>query len=195
MQNCTDNQDFFCHESSYIDENVIIGTGTKIWHFSHILPNCEIGSNCNLGQNVVVGPNVKIGKNTKIQNNVSIYQGVSIEDNVFVGPSVVFTNVINPRSEINRQAEFKETILSEGVTIGANSTIVCGIKLGKYCFVGAGSVVTRSVEPFGLVVGNPARRIGWMSIAGARLEFNDNIAVCSFSGQEYEKRGSKVFLK
>ena len=189
------NQDYFCHESSYVDDNVIIGVGTKIWHFSHILQDCNIGSNCNFGQNVVVGPNVKIGNNTKIQNNVSVYEGVCIEENVFIGPSVVFTNVINPRSEVNRQGEFKKTLLSKGVTIGANSTIVCGVTLGKYCFVGAGSVVTKSVEPFALVVGNPARRIGWMSLAGGKLEFEDGIGICPISGQEYIKKGSDINLK
>lgn len=169
----------FIHESSYVDENVQIGEGTKIWHFSHILSKCTIGSNCSIGQNVVIGPNVIIGNNVKIQNNVSIYEGVTLEDNVFCGPSCVFTNVNNPRSEIVRKTEYRNTIVKKGASIGANATIVCGHNLGEYSFIAAGAVVTKEVSPFALMVGNPARRIGWMSKAGGRL--SDKL-ICPIDG-------------
>lgn len=167
------------HPTAFIDEPCQIGEGTKIWHFSHILSNCVIGKNCNLGQNVVIGPEVTLGNNVKVQNNVSIYRGVTCEDDVFVGPSAVFTNVINPRSSIVRISEIKPTIVKQGATIGANSTIVCGITIGKYAFIGAGAVVTKDVPDHALVVGNPARQIGWMSKAGHKLKFDKtNKAKC-----------------
>jgi len=180
-------EDYFVHESSYIDENVVIGRGTKIWHFSHVLGNTKIGENCSLGQNVVVGPNVVIGNNVKIQNNVSVYDGVTIEDGVFCGPSCVFTNVNNPRSEINRKEEFRTTIVRKGASIGANATIVCGNDLGEYCFVAAGAVVTKEVPPFALVAGAPARRIAWMSRAGGKLQ--DDL-VCPIDGTKYRYVGN-----
>ena len=170
------------HESSYIDENVQIGKNTKVWHFSHILGNCIIGSNCSLGQNVVVGPNVIIGDNVKIQNNVSVYEGVTLQDGVFCGPSCVFTNVNNPRSEIIRKDEYRKTIVKKGASIGANATIICGHNLGEYSFIAAGAVVTKEVPPFALMVGNPARRVGWMSKAGGRLA--DNL-ICPIDGTQY----------
>jgi len=170
------------HESSYIDENVQVGEDTKIWHFSHILGNCIIGSNCSIGQNVVVGPNVVIGDNVKIQNNVSVYEGVTLEDGVFCGPSCVFTNVNNPRSEIIRKDEYRKTIVKKGASIGANATIVCGHNLGEYSFIAAGAVVTKEVPPFALMAGNPARRIGWMSKAGGRL--SDDL-ICPINGNQY----------
>jgi UDP-2-acetamido-3-amino-2,3-dideoxy-glucuronate N-acetyltransferase len=172
------------HESSYIDENVHIGDSVKIWHFSHILENSSIGEKSSLGQNVVVGPNVNIGKNVKIQNNVSVYEGVTISDDVFCGPSCVFTNVINPRSKVVRKDEYKKTFVGKGVSIGANATIVCGNNLGDYCFIAAGATVTNDVPEFALMVGVPAKQIGWMSKAGARLD--DNL-VCPIDGTEYIK--------
>lgn len=176
----------FVHESSYVDEGVKIGAGTKIWHFCHLMAPSEIGENCNLGQNVVISPQVKIGKGVKIQNNVSMYTGVECDDDVFIGPSVVFTNVTNPRSAISRKSEFKKTIIGKGATIGANSTIICGIEIGQFAFVGAGSVVTRSIPDFGLVKGNPARLTGWMSRNGHKLNFNENNqAHCPETGEEY----------
>ncbi len=179
-------EDYFVHESSYVDNGCVIGKGTKIWHFSHIMPNCTIGENCNVGQNVVISPEVVIGNNVKIQNNVSIYTGVICEDDVFLGPSMVFTNVMNPRSAVSRKNEYKKTILRKGVTIGANATIVCGIEIGEYAFVGAGTVVIRNVKPYEMLVGNPARQIGWMSEHGEKLEFNEKSeAVCKFSGEKY----------
>lgn len=165
--------DFFVHESSYIDDNVHIGEGTKIWHFCHILSHTTIGKNCSFGQNCVVGPKVKIGDGVKVQNNVSIYEGVEIEDDVFLGPSMVFTNVINPRAFIQRKEEFKKTLLKRGCSIGANATIVCGITIGEYALIGAGAVVNRDVKPFSLMVGVPAKRIGWVSKAGNRLVFDE----------------------
>lgn len=179
----TKEKDFYIHESSYIDEDVSIGAGTKIWHFSHILGNCSIGKNCSLGQNVVIGPNVKVGNNVKIQNNVSVYEGVTLEDDVFCGPSCVFTNVNNPRSEIVRKDEYRKTIVSKGASIGANATIICGNDLGKYCFIGAGSVVTKDVPSFALVVGTPAKRIAWISRAGARLGKD---LICPIDGTKYK---------
>jgi UDP-2-acetamido-3-amino-2,3-dideoxy-glucuronate N-acetyltransferase len=175
-------QQVFIHESSYIDENVLIGEGTKIWHFSHILKKCIIGSNCSIGQNVVVGPNVVIGDNVKIQNNVSVYEGVTLEDGVFCGPSCVFTNVNNPRSEIIRKDEYRKTIVKKGASIGANATVVCGHNLGEYSFIAAGAVVTKEVPAFALMVGNPARQVGWMSKAGGRL--SDNL-ICPIDGTQY----------
>jgi len=178
--------DYFAHETSVIDDGCIIGKGTKIWHFSHIMSKCKIGNNCNIGQNVVVSPEVTLGNNVKIQNNVSIYTGVICEDDVFLGPSMVFTNVINPRSAIIRRNEYKKTLVKKGTSIGANATIVCGVTLGEFSFIGAGAVVTKDVKPYALVVGNPARQTGWMSEYGQKLKFNEqNIAVCSESNEKY----------
>lgn len=174
----------FIHESSYVDDNVSIGQGTKIWHFSHVLGNCRIGENCSFGQNVVIGPNVEVGHHVKIQNNVSIYEGVTLEDGVFCGPSCVFTNVTNPRAEIKRRDEFKQTIVKKGATIGANATIVCGNNLGRYSFIAAGAVVTKDVPDFALMVGTPAKRIGWMSKAGARLDAD---LICEIDGSCYRE--------
>jgi UDP-2-acetamido-3-amino-2,3-dideoxy-glucuronate N-acetyltransferase len=165
---------YFAHETAIIDPGCTIGKGTKIWHFTHIMSDCVIGENCNFGQNVVVSPKVKLGNNVKVQNNVSIYTGVICEDDVFLGPSMVFTNVINPRSAVNRRSEYFQTQVKKGATIGANATIVCGITLGEYCFIGAGAVVTKDVKPYSLVVGNPARKTGWMSEFGHKLKFNDS---------------------
>ena len=177
------------HESSYIDDNVVIGSGTKVWHFSHILSNCIIGTDCSLGQNVVVGPNVNIGDNVKIQNNVSIYEGVTLEDGVFCGPSCVFTNVNNPRSNIVRKNEYRKTIVKMGASIGANATIICGNNLGEYCFIAAGAVVTKEVLPFAVMAGNPARRIGWMSKSGAILK--DDLK-CPIDGSTYIEMNSQL---
>lgn len=174
----------FIHESSYIDENVLIGHGTKIWHFSHILNNTQIGDNCSIGQNVVIGPNVSVGSRVKIQNNVSVYEGVTLEDGVFCGPSCVFTNVNNPRSEIVRKDEYRDTLVKRGATIGANATIVCGNNLGQYCFIAAGAVVTKDVPAYAIMAGTPAKRIGWMSQAGGRL--SDDL-VCPIDGSVYLK--------
>ena len=184
---------YFAHETAIIDKDCLIGEGTKIWHFSHIMSNCEMGEGCNIGQNVVVSQGVKLGKNVKIQNNVSIYTGVECEDDVFLGPSMVFTNVINPRSAINRKNEYAKTIVKKGASIGANATIVCGHNIGEYAFIGAGAVVTKTVLPFALVVGNPARQIGWMSEYGQRLEFDSNgLAVCSESKIKYKLENNIV---
>lgn len=177
---------YFVHASAFVDENCEIGEGTKIWHFSHIMSNCKIGVNCNIGQNVVVSPEVILGSNVKIQNNVSLYTGVICEDDVFLGPSCVFTNVINPRSAINRKNQYAKTIVGKGASIGANATIVCGHDIGKYAFIGAGAVVTKNVPDYALLVGNPARLIGWVGEYGNRLNFNqDGIAICTESNQEY----------
>lgn len=181
-------KDPFIHESSYVEVNVSIGSGTKIWHFSHILENCLIGKGCSLGQNVVVGPNVKIGNNVKIQNNVSVYEGVTLEDEVFCGPSCVFTNVNNPRSNVPRKDEYRETKVRYGASIGANATIVCGNELGKYCFIAAGAVVTKKVPAFALMAGTPAKRIGWMSKSGGRL---GNDLVCPIDGTKYRLAGAE----
>ena len=179
-------KNFFIHESSFVDEPCIIGQGTNIWHFSHIMKNSTIGENCNIGQNVVISPNVILGSNVKVQNNVSIYTGVTCEDNVFLGPSMVFTNVINPRSALNRKSEYLKTIVGEGASIGANATIVCGNNLGKFSFIGAGAVVTKEIKSYALVVGNPSQQIGWVSEYGHRLKFNDKgIGICIESSQEY----------
>lgn len=177
---------YFAHETAVVDEGCQIGEGTKIWHFSHIMPNCKIGERCNIGQNVVVSPGVVLGTNVKVQNNVSIYTGVICEDDVFLGPSMVFTNVTNPRSAIIRKEEYKQTIVRKGASIGANATIVCGHDIGEYALIGAGAVVTKTVPAFALVVGNPARQIGWVSEYGHRLEFdNDNRAICPESKDVY----------
>lgn len=185
--------DYFAHETAVIDEGCKIGKGTKIWHFSHIMTGSEIGENCNIGQNVVISPGVKLGCNVKVQNNVSIYTGVTCDDDVFLGPSVVFTNVINPRSAINRKNQYGLTSVEKGASIGANATIVCGIKIGKYSFVGAGAVVTKDIKPFALVIGNPARQTGWMSEYGHKLIFNtDGIATCSESGDRYRLENNEV---
>ena len=174
---------YFAHESSFIDSDVIIGEKTKIWHFSHILANSIIGQNCSFGQNCVVGPNVRVGNGVKVQNNVSIYEGVEIEDDVFLGPSMVFTNVINPRAFIIRKEEFKKTLLKKGCSIGANATIVCGVTIGEYALIGSGAVINRDVKPYALMVGVPARQIGWVSKAGNTLKFDGNgLAVDNFDG-------------
>ncbi len=184
---------YFAHETAIIDADCEIGAGTKIWHFSHIMSNCKIGKNCNLGQNVVVSPNVILGKNVKVQNNVSIYSGVICEDDVFLGPSMVFTNVINPRSAIIRRGEYQQTIVKKGASIGANATIVCGNNIGEFAFIGAGAVVTKEVLPYALVVGNPSSQIGWISEYGHRLEFNkQGFATCIESGEKYQLENNSV---
>jgi UDP-2-acetamido-3-amino-2,3-dideoxy-glucuronate N-acetyltransferase len=185
--------EYFAHETAVIDAGCQIGKGTKIWHFSHIMPNCTIGERCNIGQNVVVSPDVTLGNNVKVQNNVSIYTGVNCEDDVFLGPSMVFTNVINPRSAIIRKDEYKRTLVKKGASIGANATIVCGNDIGKYAMIGAGAVVTKDVPDFALLVGNPARQLGWVSIYGHRLNFDENnSATCPESGQRYELKNNQV---
>lgn len=184
---------YFAHETAVIEEGCAIGEGTKIWHFSHIMPDCKIGKNCNIGQNVVVSPEVVLGDNVKVQNNVSIYTGVTCEDDVFLGPSMVFTNVINPRSAVNRRGQYARTLVKKGASIGANATIVCGHDIGKYAFIGAGAVVTKEVPDYALVVGNPARQVGWMSEFGHKLDFNtEGFAECSESGQRYKLENGKV---
>ena len=184
---------YFAHETAVIDEGCKIGEGTKIWHFSHIMSDCILGENCNVGQNVVISPEVVLGKNVKIQNNVSIYTGVTCDDDVFLGPSMVFTNVINPRSAVNRRGTYSKTHVGKGASIGANSTIVCGHDIGAFAFIGAGAVVTKTVPAYALVVGNPAKQIGWMSEYGHRLEFDENaIASCPESGEKYELKENKV---
>jgi len=186
-------EQYYVHPTAVIDEGCSIGAGTKIWHFSHVMSGCILGENCNLGQNVVVSPKVVLGKNVKIQNNVSIYEGVTCDDDVFLGPSMVFTNVINPRSAVNRKSEYLRTHVGKGATIGANATIVCGHDIGNYAFIGAGAVVTKSVQPYALVVGNPSRQIGWMSEFGQRLIFDqEGHATCSESGQEYRLENNQV---
>ena len=188
------NNTYFAHQSAFIDEGCTIGEGTKIWHFSHIMSNCTIGQNCNIGQNVVISPEVVLGNNVKIQNNVSIYTGVTCDDDVFLGPSCVFTNVTNPRSAINRRGQYSKTHVGKGASIGANATIVCGHDIGAYAFIGAGAVVTKNVPAYALLVGNPARQLGWMSEFGHRLEFNElNEATCPESGQLYKLRDGEVF--
>jgi len=181
------NQEYFAHETAVIDEGAKVGKGTKIWHFSHIMTNCSIGENCNIGQNVVVSPGVILGKNVKVQNNVSIYTGVTCDDDVFLGPSMVFTNIINPRSAVNRRGQYAKTHVGKGASIGANATIVCGNNIGKFAFIGAGAVITKEVLSYALYVGNPAKRIGWMSEFGHRLNFDkSNEAVCEESGEKYK---------
>ena len=185
--------EYFAHETAVIDDGAKIGKGTKIWHFTHVMPDAEIGENCNLGQNVVVSPKVKLGRNVKVQNNVSIYTGVICEDDVFLGPSMVFTNIINPRSAIIRRDEYVTTYVRNGASIGANATIICGNELGKYCLIGAGAVITKPVPSYALMVGNPARQIGWVSEYGHRLEFDvEGIAVCKESGERYFFRDGEV---
>lgn len=184
---------YFAHETAVIDEGCEIGDGVKIWHFSHIMPESKLGDGCNIGQNVVISPGVELGKNVKVQNNVSIYTGVICEDDVFLGPSMVFTNVINPRSAVNRKNAYAKTLVKKGASIGANSTIVCGNDIGEFAFVGAGAVVTKDVPAYALVVGNPSKQIGWMSEFGHRLDFNeDGVAVCPESNEKYHLRDGKV---
>jgi UDP-2-acetamido-3-amino-2,3-dideoxy-glucuronate N-acetyltransferase len=184
---------YYAHETAIIDEGCTIGDGTKIWHFSHIMPKCVLGERCNIGQNVVISPEVVLGNNVKVQNNVSIYTGVTCEDDVFLGPSMVFTNVINPRSAVNRKDAYLKTTVKKGTSIGANATIVCGNDLGEYCFIGAGTVITKEVLPYALMVGNPGRHIGWMSKFGHRLAFdNEGKALCPEGGETYELKEGKV---
>ncbi|PCH52015.1 MAG: N-acetyltransferase [Flavobacteriaceae bacterium] len=186
-------KNYFAHETAIIDEGCEIGSGTKIWHFSHVMPNSKMGENCNIGQNVVISPEVVLGKNVKVQNNVSIYSGVICEDDVFLGPSMVFTNVINPRSAIVRRGEYLKTLVKKGASIGANATIVCGNDIGEYAFIGAGAVVTKKVLPYALVVGNPSKQIGWISEFGHRLEFDKKgFSTCLESGEKYQLKDDKV---
>ncbi len=184
---------YFSHETAIIDQGCVIGENTKIWHFSHLMSNCVVGENCNIGQNVVISPDVILGSNVKVQNNVSIYTGVVCEDDVFLGPSMVFTNVINPRSAVNRRNDYMSTLVKKGASIGANATIVCGNDIGKFSFIGAGAVVTKKVQDYSLVVGNPSKHIGWVSEYGHRLKFNDNgIGICIESNQEYLLKKNRV---
>ncbi len=186
-------QDFFAHESAVIDNNCKVGKGTKIWHFCHIMTGCEIGENCNLGQNVVVSPQVILGNNVKVQNNVSIYTGVVCEDDVFLGPSMVFTNIVNPRSAIVRKDQYVKTLVKKGASIGANATIICGHNIGKYAFIGAGAVVTKEVKDYALIVGNPGKEVGWMSEAGHRLHFDKKgIATCPETNEKYLLKNDRV---
>lgn len=186
-------EEYFAHETAVIDEPCQIGKGTKIWHFSHIMTNCSLGENCNIGQNVVISPDVHLGNNVKVQNNVSIYTGVNCEDDVFLGPSMVFTNVINPRSAVNRKNEYMRTTVRKGASIGANATIVCGNDIGKFAFIGAGAVVVKEVKPYALVVGNPSKQIGWISEFGHRLNFDDKgMALCPESNEKYELKNNLV---
>ena len=188
-------KEYFAHETAVIDSDCQIGKTTKIWHFSHIMSGCIIGEACNIGQNVVISPNVKLGRNVKIQNNVSVYTGVICEDDVFLGPSMVFTNVMNPRSHVSRKSEYIQTLVRKGASIGANATIVCGNEIGEYAMIGAGAVITKPVKAFALVVGNPAKQIGWVSENGHKLTFGpSNKAVCSETGQEYELKDGAVRL-
>lgn len=185
--------DYFAHETAVIDEGCEIGAGTKIWHFSHVMPNCKIGEKCNIGQNVVVSPDVILGSNVKVQNNVSIYTGVICEDDVFLGPSMVFTNVINPRSAVNRRSEYLRTTVKKGASIGANATIVCGNDIGEFAFIGAGAVVVKEIPAYALVVGNPSKQIGWMSEYGHRLEFDsEGVATCPESNEKYQLKDGRV---
>ena len=186
--------DYFAHESSYIDDGAVIGRGTKIWHFCHVLPGAVIGERCNLGQNVVVMGGTRLGDNVKVQNNVSIYEGVTLEDDVFCGPSCVFTNVMNPRSHVSRKSEYRPTLVRRGASIGANATVVCGSTLGEYCFIGAGAVVTGDVPAYALMVGVPARRIGWMCRCGVRLEPAGGTATCGSCGTRYREEGDLLHL-
>jgi UDP-2-acetamido-3-amino-2,3-dideoxy-glucuronate N-acetyltransferase len=186
-------KEYFAHETAVIDSGCSIGKGTKIWHFSHVMTGCEIGENCNLGQNVVVSPGVRLGKNVKIQNNVSIYTGVVCEDDVFLGPSMVFTNIINPRSAIIRKDQYVATLVEKGASIGANATIICGNRIGRFALIGAGAVVTKEVKPYALVMGNPARQTGWISEYGHRLAFDaSGFAVCPESGERYRLENGSV---
>jgi len=189
----TDEKKYYAHPTAVIDDGCTIGTGTKIWHFCHIMPGCVIGENCNIGQNVVISPEVVLGKNVKVQNNVSIYTGVECEDDVFLGPSMVFTNVINPRSAVNRRGQYSKTKVMKGASIGANATIVCGHDIGRFAFIGAGAVVTKHVPDYALVIGNPGRQAGWMSEYGHKLDFSkDGEATCPESGDKYELKNGKV---
>ncbi len=190
----SENREFFVHESSYIDTDVKIGKNSKIWHFSHILSNTSIGVNCSFGQNCVVGPKVKIGDGVKAQNNISIYEGVEIEDDVFLGPSMVFTNVINPRSFIQRKDEFKKTLLKKGCSVGANATIVCGVTIGEYALIGSGAVINKDVKPYALMVGVPAKQIGWVGVSGNTLKFVSNKAQDDFASYELIDDNLKVIL-
>ncbi|MGM9745857.1 MAG: acyltransferase [Paludibacteraceae bacterium] len=184
---------YFKHESAYVDEGCTIGQGTKIWHFSHIMSGCTIGDECNIGQNVVISPDVRLGRNVKIQNNVSVYTGVVCEDDVFLGPSMVFTNVINPRSHVSRKNEYRRTLIRRGASVGANATIVCGHEIGEYALIGAGSVVTKDVKPYALMVGNPARQVGWVSAYGEKLTFDEKgEAVCPATGEHYRLNDGQV---
>ena len=184
---------YYSHETAIIDSGALIGEGTKIWHFSHIMENCTIGKSCNLGQNVVVSPKVVLGNNVKVQNNVSIYSGVNCEDDVFLGPSMVFTNIINPRSAVVRRDQYIETLVKKGASIGANATIICGNTIGSYSLIGAGSVITKDVPDYALIIGNPGKQIGWVSQYGHRLEFNEDLkATCPESGELYELKNDKV---
>lgn len=186
-------KDYYVHPSAYVDEGCEIGNGVKIWHFSHLMQGCTIGEGCNIGQNVVISPKVVLGKNVRVQNNVSIYEGVICEDDVFLGPSMVFTNVINPRSAVSRKHEYKQTLVRKGASIGANATIVCGNEIGEFAFIGAGAVVTKPVPAYALVVGNPARRTGWMSAFGHKLDFNEKgEATCKESGEKYILNNNSV---
>lgn len=188
-----DAPDYYVHPTAVVDDGCTIGRGTKIWHFSHLMTGCTLGENCNIGQNVVIAPQVVLGNNVKVQNNVSLYTGVNCEDDVFLGPSCVFTNVVNPRSAVVRKNEYRQTTVRKGATIGANATIVCGHEIGEYAFVGAGAVVTREVLPFALVLGNPARQVGWMSRFGHRLTFDQSgKATCPESGEQYELKEGRV---
>jgi len=188
-----DNKNYFVHESSYVDEPCQIGDGTKIWHFSHIMQNSKIGKKCNIGQNVVISPDVVLGDNVKIQNNVSVYTGVICEDDVFLGPSMVFTNVVNPRSHVIRKDEYKQTLMKQGSSVGANAVIICGNSVGNFAFIGAGAVVTKDVPDYALVVGNPARIVGWMCECGIKLDFRDkNECSCNDCGKSYEKNGESI---
>lgn len=185
--------DYFAHQTAVIDADCLIGKGSKIWHFSHIMSHCSIGEQCNIGQNVVVSPQVILGRNVKVQNNVSIYTGVICEDDVFLGPSMVFTNVINPRSAVLRRDQYRQTIVKKGASIGANATIICGNNIGEYALIGAGSVITKEVPPFALVVGNPAKQIGWVSEYGHRLNFDDKgFAICPESKDQYQLKNNVV---
>lgn len=186
-------KEYFAHETAVIDDGCEIGKGTKIWHFSHVMSGCTIGESCNIGQNVVISPAVRLGRNVKIQNNVSVYTGVICEDDVFLGPSMVFTNVINPRSHVNRRNEYAKTLVRKGASIGANATVVCGNEIGEYALIGAGAVITKPVKAYALVVGNPAKQIGWVSEYGHRLQFDEKgIAFCPETNQEYLLAGNKV---
>ena len=189
----TEKKGYFAHPTAVIDEGCTIGAGTKIWHFSHVMSNCRIGENCNIGQNVVVSPEVVLGNNVKVQNNVSIYTGVTCEDDVFLGPSMVFTNITNPRSAVVRRGSYERTTVKRGATIGANATIVCGHDIGEFAFIGAGTVITKTVAPYALVVGNPGRQIGWMSEYGHRLHFDENgLATCPESKEQYKLKDGQV---
>ena len=183
---------YFAHDTAVVDEGCQIGSGSKIWHFSHIMQNAVLGDNCNIGQNVVVSPDVVLGKNVKVQNNVSIYTGVVCDDDVFLGPSMVFTNIINPRSAVIRRDAYEKTYVGKGASIGANATIVCGNDIGSYALIGAGAVVTKSVKPYALLVGNPAKQLGWVSEFGHRLDFENGIAVCPESKQQYKLENDQV---